>query len=41
MWRIIHKKQFYRELARLPKEVRRRIEEIAFGDDIKHAGGLR
>ncbi len=36
MWRIIHKKQFYRELARLPKEVRRRIEEIAFGDYIKH-----
>ena len=33
---LIHKRQFYRELARLPEEVRRRIEEIAFGDDIKH-----
>jgi mRNA interferase RelE/StbE len=35
MWRIIHKRQFYRELARLPKKLRQRIEEIAFGDNIK------
>ncbi|MBU1662615.1 MAG: type II toxin-antitoxin system RelE/ParE family toxin [Chloroflexi bacterium] len=34
-WRVRHTRTFYKELARLPKEVRVRIEQVAFGDEIK------
>jgi len=34
-WRVRHTRTFYKELARLPVEVRRRIEEVAFGEAIK------
>ena len=34
-WRIQHTGTFIKELARLPKEVRERVEKLAFGDEIK------
>ena len=35
-WRIQHTRTFYKELARLPKAVRERVEKLAFGNDIKN-----
>ena len=34
-WRVRHTRTFYKELARLPAEVRRWVEEVAFGEAIK------
>ncbi len=34
-WRVRHTRTFYQELARLPAGVRKRIEEVAFGEEIK------
>ncbi len=34
-WQVRHTRTFYKELARLPKEVRAHIEQVAFGDEIK------
>ena len=34
MWKVQHKRTFLKELARLPKQYRERISEIAFGDAI-------
>lgn len=33
-WRVRHTRTFYKELARLPAEVRRGVEEVAFGEAI-------
>jgi len=35
MWNIRHEKIFYRELSKLPQEIRYEIEKIAFGDILK------
>lgn len=35
MWKIRHRKRFYKELARLPSAIRGRIEKVAFGDTLK------
>lgn len=34
-WRVRHTRTFYQELARLPAGVRKRVEEVAFGEEIK------
>jgi mRNA interferase RelE/StbE len=34
-WRVLHTRTFYEELAKVPAEVRSRIEEVAFGETIK------
>ena len=34
-WRVRHTRTFYQELARLPAGVRKRIEAVAFGEEIK------
>ncbi|MCB0192582.1 MAG: type II toxin-antitoxin system RelE/ParE family toxin [Anaerolineae bacterium] len=34
-WRVRHAKTFYKELAKLPKEIRDKIEVVAFGSAIK------
>ena len=34
-WRVRHTRTFYKELAKLPAEVRSRVEEVAFGEAIK------
>ena len=34
-WRIQHTRTFYKELARLPKTVRGRVEKLAFGNEIQ------
>jgi len=35
-WEIVHYRAFYRELAGMPPELRRRVEEIAFGEAVQH-----
>ena len=35
MWRVRHSRTFYRELAGLPAGIRSRVEEVAFGEEIK------
>ena len=35
-WRIQHTRTFYKELAKLPKAVRERVEKLAFGHEIKN-----
>lgn len=35
MWEVKHNRQFYKELAKIPSQVRKEIEEIAFGEEIK------
>ena len=34
-WRVLHTRTFYAELAKVPAEVRTKIEEVAFGEAIK------
>jgi len=34
-WRIRHTRTFYKELAKVPLPVRKRVEELAFGEAIK------
>jgi len=34
-WRVRHTRTFYKELAKLPTEVRKQVEEVAFGEEIK------
>ncbi len=34
-WRVFHTRTFYTELAKVPAEVRSKIEEVAFGEAIK------
>ena len=34
-WRVQYTRTFLKEMARLPSEIRIRVESIAFGDDIK------
>ena len=34
-WRVRHTRTFYQELARLPAGLRKRVEEVAFGEEIK------
>ncbi|MFH1562164.1 MAG: type II toxin-antitoxin system RelE/ParE family toxin [Nitrospirota bacterium] len=36
MWQIKHGKIFYRELSMLPKQIRKEIEKIAFGELLKN-----
>jgi mRNA interferase RelE/StbE len=33
-WRVRHTRTFYRELARLPANVRIQVEKVAFGQEI-------
>lgn len=40
-WRIRYTRTFLKELARLPKNVRKRIEPVAFGEEIKEDPFLR
>lgn len=35
-WRVHHTHSFLKELAQLPAPIRKRVESIAFGEDIKH-----
>ncbi len=34
-WRIRYARTFYKELAKLPPEIRKRVESVAFGEAIK------
>ncbi|MCB9101142.1 MAG: type II toxin-antitoxin system RelE/ParE family toxin [Anaerolineales bacterium] len=34
-WRVRHTRTFYKELAKLPEDIRTKIEIVAFGDLIK------
>jgi len=34
-WRVQYSRAFLKELAQLPDPVRKRVERIAYGDDIK------
>ena len=40
-WRVQYTRTFLKELARLPPNVRKRVEAIAFGNDIKEDPFLR
>lgn len=35
-WQVQYTRTFLKEMARLPAEIRIRVESIAFGDEIKH-----
>ena len=34
-WRVQHTHSFLKELAQLPAPIRKRVESLAFGEDIK------
>ena len=34
-WRVRHTRTFYKELAKLPAEIREQVERTAFGEEIK------
>lgn len=35
-WKVTYKRTFLKEMARLPTDVRERVESIAFGEEIQH-----
>jgi len=35
MWQVIYSRTFLKELAKLPEDVRGRVEEVVFGEAIK------
>jgi mRNA interferase RelE/StbE len=36
MWRVVHTRNFLKDMARLPQHIRKQTEAIAFGQEIAH-----